>query len=130
MRRLIPHIRTVLTAIIILVLSIGDPGDTGRAVFRVVPYADKVFHIIMYFALTVTLLLEFRHQVKRKLTLILIICGAFGYGVLMELFQKYLTSNRSLEVYDMIANLIGILIAAMLFLLFRRLYPEILYKKY
>jgi VanZ family protein len=130
MRRLIPHIRTVLTAIIILVLSIGEPGSTGRMVFSIVPHADKVFHILMYFALTVTLLLEFRHQVKRKRTLILIICGAFAYGVVMELFQKYLTNSRSLEIYDMIANLIGILIATMLFLIFRRLYPDLLYRKY
>lgn len=43
------------------------------------------------------------------------------YGVIMEVLQKYLTNARMFDVYDMIANTFGAIIAVLFVIFYRKL---------
>jgi len=42
------------------------------------------------------------------------------YGVLIEILQETLTKDRSADLFDVIANTVGIILAIQTFLIFRR----------
>jgi len=118
------HIKVAAIAIAIMVLSLGDPGETGQTVFRFLNNADKLVHAAMYFVLTFVLIYQYRREAVNDLVLILLATLSFSYSVLMEILQMSVTTYRSFEGYDIIANLAGVILGLLLFLLVRRLMPE------
>jgi len=118
------HIKVAALAIVIMALSLGDPGDTGHTVFRFFLHADKIVHVIMYLVLTFVIIYEYRREAKKTWVMFFLLFMAFSYSVLMEVLQDKVTINRSFEVYDILANLGGVFMGFMLFLLIRRLFPE------
>jgi len=118
------HIKVAAIAILIMVLSLGDPGETGRTVFRFFNNADKLVHAAMYFVLTFVLIYQYRREAVNDLVLILLATLSFSYSVLMEILQMSVTTYRSFEGYDIIANLAGVILGLMFFLLLRRAMPE------
>lgn len=122
MRRYLPHIKTAATALVILVVSLGDAGNAAKPVYKLIPHADKVFHVFMYFALTIVMLWQFRHLALRFANVAWFVLAAFAYGVIIELLQKYLTATRSFEYADILFNLAGIAIATAAFPVLRSLF--------
>jgi VanZ family protein len=117
------HIKIAAIAIAIMVLSLSDPGETGRTVFRVFNNADKLVHTAMYFMLTFVLIYQYRREASKNWVLILLATLAFSYSVLMEILQMTVTTNRKFEWYDILANFAGVILGVMLFLMLRRLMP-------
>jgi|GEM_PF-958672 len=111
MRKYLPHIKAPAIAVIILVLSLSDAGTVARPVYRIIPHADKMFHLIMYFALTIVMMYQYRHLLLKTVNVLIIVIVAFAYGVTIELMQKYLTTSRSFEYADILFNLAGIALA-------------------
>lgn len=74
-------------------------------------YIDKVGHALAYFFLTIMWFITLIETNKKKI--IIILCIAFG--VLMEFLQANLTSYRSFEYLDMLANTIGAILALFFF---------------
>lgn len=112
MKRVRPHIITALTAIAILVMSLSDGdnlGRLGRPVYNLIPYADKLFHMIMYFILTMVMLTQYRSLTLKPGNVVWLSLGAFIYGVMIEFMQRYLTQTRGFEVLDIVFNLAGII---------------------
>lgn len=118
------HIKVAAIAIAIMVLSLGDPGDTGRTVFRFINNADKFVHAAMYFVLTFVLIYQYRREAKREWVLILLTSLSFLYSVLMEILQMTVTTNRKFEWYDILANLSGVIMGVVLFLILRKVLPK------
>ena len=122
MKRYLKHYKwSLLLVAIIIVLSLypleNPPlGD--------VPYIDKWTHVCMYGGLCLILWIEYlrTHQAINPcrtfvgaILLPLLLSGA------MELLQEYATVNRSGDWADMIANGIGVILAALLgYLVFPR----------
>ena len=78
------------------------------------PYSDKLAHVLLHFGLTFIWLCHFFlgdqcHFSSKMVLLVLSIC--FFYGILIEAFQHWFTSTRNFDVFDIIANGIGDLIA-------------------
>ncbi len=79
--------------------------------------SDKIAHCIAYFIFTMVWFLFFFFRKKEKqnfvrgITKAMIIC--FLYGFLMESMQFLLTSYRSFEWYDVMANTSGIIFAVL-----------------
>ena len=69
---------------------------------------DKVVHFIMYMGLCFLLL----KSIKDRNIVILMFC--IFYGVLMELLQFLISSGRSFDFFDIIANIIGANVGALL----------------
>lgn len=79
--------------------------------------ADKFVHFCFYFVLTILLILNLVNKFNFKKTLISSILLAIFYGMIIELLQGVLTSNREPEIKDVLFNSLGSLTAA--FLLFK-----------
>lgn len=117
------HIKVAAIAIVIMVLSLGDPGETGRTVFRFFNNADKLVHAAMYFVFTFVLIYEYRREAVRNFVLMLLASLSFLYSVLMEILQMSVTTNRKFEGYDILANLAGVILGLLFFIMLRRLMP-------
>ena len=80
-------------------------------------FIDKWTHFVMYGIFTISLLYESKRG-KRNICLLLIpICQ----GLLVELAQAYLTTCRSGDWFDALCNTLGVLVGAVLFLLFSKM---------
>ena len=81
-----------------------------------VSYADKIYHFSAYFLLTIlwfnTIFKTFK-CFKNK-SLILSITVSVVFGIFIEVLQDVATNSRSLDVYDILANTLGALLAATL----------------
>jgi len=77
--------------------------------------SDKLIHAVFYGIFAFLLFLAVDQQNKKPNTLVsrwraVLIIG-FSAGILVELIQVYLTESRSGEWLDIIANVLGMLIA-------------------
>ncbi|WP_420551847.1 VanZ family protein [Tenacibaculum aiptasiae] len=76
---------------------------------------DKYEHLIAYFVLSFFWLLALR---KTKINDLIIVFACVFYGIIIEALQVTMTSYRSGDVLDIIANTTGILIAYIIYFLF------------
>lgn len=74
--------------------------------------SDKIVHFSFYFILTTLLFRSINQNAKSKY-LIVIVLSLF-YGIIIEVLQENFTSSRKGDFYDVLANLTGIICAAML----------------
>lgn len=123
MKRNYRHIKVAAIAIVIMALSLGDPGETGRTVFRFFNNADKFVHAAMYLVLTFVLIYQYRREAVKNLVMLLLASLSFSYSILMEILQMTITTNRKFEGYDILANFAGVILGLVLFLIARRLMP-------
>lgn len=88
-----------------------------------VPLIDKWTHMVMYATLTLAIWIQYlkSHKQINKIKLSVIgIIVPITWGGLMELAQAYLTTYRSGDWMDFVANSIGVLIAIVLGITFLR----------
>jgi VanZ family protein len=113
------NILSIITALVILYLSLA-PSDTFDkvSVFNF-PDIDKVVHLLMYFGLTIVLIYENRPTVKSLRGLFLLAIIPFVYGILIEFLQSWFTLTRHGEFLDAVFDLIGIIIALAVWRLFQ-----------
>ncbi len=109
------HWKSIIWAVFILVLC-GMPGDqVNKVKFIDIPHFDKFVHFFLYFTFTLLLISENNKQKHyRKVTVDAILIAAtisLSYGALIEISQKFLFTNRGADIWDMIANTLGFLVA-------------------
>ncbi|MDF0707493.1 MAG: VanZ family protein [Bacteroidota bacterium] len=98
--------------VIITVLSLFSFSsmdlDTGTLN---IPYADKITHFIFYMVFGFTGCLSLRERTKGSLglakTLKIVLVLAIIYGILIEILQFTLTTDRMAEMGDVLANTLG-----------------------
>ena len=101
----------LLVAVVIVLLSLLPIPDMKVDVH--VPLADKWTHMVMYAALTLIIWFEYRRSHKQWNSLKLVFwafLAPIALGGLLELAQAHLTSCRSGEWLDFVANTIGVCI--------------------
>lgn len=72
--------------------------------------SDKIGHFLAYFTLGVVWLYALKNKHKKVLIIFFLIL----YGIIIEILQGVLTSNRQADFYDFIANTTGVLLAYVL----------------
>lgn len=106
---------SLLTALIIVILSLM-PFPEIKMVENV-PLADKWTHMVMYGGFCSVLWFEYyrlhNHAAFRR-TLLLAILAPIVMSGTLELMQEYLTTSRSGEWMDLLANTIGVLLGALI----------------
>jgi len=75
-------------------------------------HLDKIKHAFAYFVLSLVWFIALR---TTKINKYLIAFGCFLYGIIIEVLQVTITSHRSGEILDVIANTTGILIAIIIY---------------
>ena len=75
---------------------------------------DKLYHIIAYFSLTFSWMLVLKKsRYKYKVLIVSLL-----YGIFIEVLQMTITVNRKGELFDFLANSLGVLLALLIFNLF------------
>ncbi|MDA8728799.1 VanZ family protein [Flavicella sp.] len=81
---------------------------------------DKLEHIAAYFVLTYSWLLAVENKSSPSKLRNWVVLFVFLFGLLLEILQAFLTEYRIGEVFDLLANSMGIVFA---FLFFDKLKP-------
>lgn len=105
----------LLIALAIVALSLAPFPEIPAA--EDIPLADKWTHMVMYGSLTLIIWIQYLRSHQKTNWVKLVIGGILApaaWGGLMELAQAYLTTYRSGDWLDFIANCIGVVIAAIL----------------
>jgi len=80
-----------------------------------IPYADKIVHFTFYFVAAIlgSLFLIETKKEKAILTkyLTILAFSLIFFGIIIEVIQGTITINRSGDVYDALANCIGVVLA-------------------
>lgn len=96
---------TILLTILSLISMKGMP-EFGT------DYDDKLYHIFAYFVLTMIWYFAIgRRTNKKQIFTIALACVAFG--IIIEALQGKLTVHRFGDLLDVVANIIGVLIATL-----------------
>ncbi len=80
--------------------------------------SDKIYHVIAYFTLSAAWNLFYLNSAKKntKIKFILSICASIIlFGIVIEVLQELITSYRTFDLKDMLANSIGCVTAAIVF---------------
>lgn len=118
--------KNIFSIIVILInafLSLAGPETFNSKNFPDIPYRDKFAHLAMYFLLTAVIVAEHRFSIKNIRQVFLVALIPFSVGVLMELLQLFITTNRDADFIDVIFNTAGIAFALM-FCLAAKIVPK------
>lgn len=89
---------------------------------------DKLVHAILFGLLSLSLLVAFRRQNKvnyiRKKAILIAVLFSLIYGLILEIVQYSLVEDRTGEVYDIVANMLG---CALGIVFFRLIYGKQLF---
>lgn len=107
---------SILTALIIMYLSMTSSHTFDKVPIINIPSIDKLVHFGMYFVLMSVLILENRKALRGTYSLILIAFIVLSYGIVIEFMQSALTVTRSGNVYDALADFAGIGVSILLWL--------------
>ncbi|PKV49451.1 VanZ like protein [Aquimarina sp. MAR_2010_214] len=123
-KRLLRH--KILFTLVIVLTSLVTWASLAKFINPVtvkVEGGDKIGHFIAYFTLTIAWVLFFffseklNKNLKHSLIITSVIC--ILYGVLMEVLQGLLTTYRSSDWYDVVANTSGTVFAVFVFVVFK-----------
>ncbi len=120
---------SLLTTVVIAVLSLMPVPEIPD--MPNVPLMDKWMHFVMYGGLACAVWFDIcRHRLK--LGFWTVVCLTFIYpivfGGLMELAQAYLTTCRSGDWWDAVADAVGVIIAVPIGLAMRKAWKFIPYR--
>ncbi|OEK09716.1 hypothetical protein A8C32_10740 [Flavivirga aquatica] len=89
-----------------------------------VSFGDKIFHFLAYCLLTLlwfsVFLLVF--NLKKKKAIYFAVIFAIVFGIVIEVLQDTMTESRALDVYDVVANTMGALLASLVLWFKKKLY--------
>lgn len=107
------HLYYAIVAIVLLILIAYVSLLPGEEIPKVgIKNVDKLVHAVMYFILSSFMLLGFGNLKHRSIFVKSIpILVSFFCSFLIELLQEYTTSTRLFEIFDILANGIGCVIA-------------------
>lgn len=106
----------ILWAILIAFLC-GIPGrDIPHISFLEIISFDKFVHAAIFFVLIILSLRNFsKNNILKKTTKYSLLTFGIGYGILLEILQGAIFVERSADVYDVIANSFGCIMATLFF---------------
>jgi len=110
---------SILVALLLLYLSLANAETFRKVQINSIPNFDKLVHFGMYFVLMSVIILEHRKNLSNPLNLFLLALIPLSYGILMEILQLTLTTTRTGDVYDALADAAGVLASALLWLIIR-----------
>jgi len=104
-----------------IAITIGSLIPIENSIVTQVKVSDKFVHTFAYCLLTLSWLFTYKLKIKKFRISLIILAVIFSYGIIIEILQEVLTDYRQADFFDMLANLVGILIASILFkLIFQR----------
>jgi VanZ family protein len=110
---ILQYVPALLWSAFIFVLCFIPGNDLPRHPWLEKIYFDKFVHAGLYFIFFILLLRGFKKQGRGRMVLPFLIC--LGQGILIECLQgSALIQGRSFDIWDIAANIFGVLIAVLL----------------
>jgi VanZ family protein len=105
------NILSLSTALVIMYLSFAGADTFSDVDILDLPYLDKIVHMCMYFGLMIVMLYENRPEIKNYRSHFFLALFPLTYGTLIEILQPQLTSTRMGDFFDVVFNILGIILA-------------------
>jgi len=102
----------VLATLGVAILSLGSVPKLNIGLD--LKSSDKYLHFIAYFSLCLLWFFALKDRLHRYIFRIIIPIGLILYGIILEGMQGGLTTYRTADVYDAVANTAGVLGAMIL----------------
>ena len=115
-KKLLEHnalILAILATIIIGVLSLSAVPKLNLELG--IKSGDKYLHFIAYFGLSTIWYFALRNRVQKKVFNFFVPLGLIFYGIILELLQSGITTYRTGDIYDALANTAGVIVGLVLF---------------
>lgn len=81
-----------------------------------VSFGDKIFHFLAYCVLAFLWFNPFvnTYNFKKKKAIYFSILISVVFGIIIEVLQETITVSRALDIYDVLANTVGVLTASLI----------------
>lgn len=109
-------LRNILWCLVIFVLC-TLPGEKLPDDSLHIPHIDKMVHFFMFFIMSIFLCAELKYQTSfsfKKIMLTSIVLVAL-YGAFIELIQNFVFTYRSGDYYDLLFDILGGIVGALMF---------------
>lgn len=102
-----------ITLLYTITLAIGSLIKLNDLPNLGISYVDKICHFIAYSILTLLWYKTYLYTIKltKNKAVIYTIITCVVFGIIIEVLQETLTTTRTLDGYDIVANVIGVLLA-------------------
>lgn len=110
-RKYFIYIAVTLTVVITVGSLISVKGESAIPVH----FSDKFVHFVAYFLLALSWFFVYNSKPKLLKSYLAIAMLVFVYGIIIEACQMLFTDERQADIYDMLANLVGISSALVIF---------------
>lgn len=122
--KIIKYWRPLFIAGIIFYGSLTSSNTLNKVTIFHIHNMDKIIHFLLYFTLSISLQssLVRNSLLSNKYTVLITIIFVISYGLLMEVFQYYFTSDRSAELLDAVANFFGCIVGIFIFPLLQKMH--------
>ena len=97
----------------VVALTIGSLAHVGGIPSLGSSFDDKIYHFTAYFLFTI-LVYNYCRTVKLTHVILTSAISVIIYGIIIEVLQQVLTSYRTLDVYDVLANTLGVVFASLI----------------
>ena len=114
---LIANLGYIIALATVSLIRLNNLPDVG------VSFGDKIFHFLAYALLTLLCFATLSLTFSMEKTRAILIAGVFAiiFGILIEVLQDTMTEFRALDVYDVLANSLGALLASVILFLINSL---------
>ena len=100
--------------IFVIFLSLGSFSSVGVQILKV-KNSDKLAHIVAYLFLSFIWLFATRKRFTNVKQRVLLVVYITVFGIILEVLQEVLTTHRKADLNDVLANTVGIILAALMF---------------
>lgn len=108
---LIKYIAVTFQLLVTVMMLIPTSGSS----YINLPHSDKIFHIAIYGILFVVWAMSCKVDRNRRYLLWTIVVLLTLYGIIIELIQGEWIESRTSDIWDVIANSVGILLGMVIF---------------
>lgn len=103
----------IAVTVIIAVLSLSAVPKLNMELG--IKSGDKYLHFFAYFVLSSLWYFALKNKISEKVFKIFVPLGLILYGIILEGLQSGLTTYRTGDIYDAIANSAGVIVALIMF---------------
>lgn len=116
MKKYLTYYRSISIAVIILILTTLPGDNLNHLPLLPIPFLDKIAHFLLFFVFAIVLFADIIkiERVSPGMTFLSVFLISLFYGISIELVQWLLVSDRSAELFDIMANAFGILAGCLL----------------
>ena len=115
-KKLLEHNALILAILATLLIGILSLSAVPKLNLELgIKSGDKYLHFIAYFGLSTIWYFALRNRVQKKVFNFFVPLGLIFYGIILELLQSGITTYRTGDIYDVLANTAGIIVGLVLF---------------